>query len=387
MNSYPTLNRCKSGQPRICVLSQRNIHSLVSRCSIYEFEDIIYEIDDADILSPAPQLLSNGIISRNIRRLAEKVTGVPKGPIVEEIQVQQDYDVFIACCLFITDLRVLKNVKNWKQRSGKTICWLVELWENSLGEHEDLLEVLAEFDYVVLNLSGSVQALQKAIGKPVFYHFFGVDTILFCPYPDPPDRSIYIYSMGRKSQITHEALLELSAKKGFFYLYDTFENMKSPCMEQHRSLSANLMKRSRYFIANASKMDSQSKTKGQIEGGPRFVEGAAGGTIMIGEPPANDVFPLHFNWPDVVIPTTFDNSDIGELMADLDSDPERLEQARQNNIINSLKRHDWVYRWKEILGMVSMEPTNGLLKRERHLEELTSFVRSGGGKTEQSRNK
>jgi len=195
-------------------------------------------------------------------------------------------------------------------------------------------------------LSGSVQALQKAIGKPVFYHLFGVDAILFCPYPEPPERSIDIYSMGRRSQITHEALLELSAKKGLFYLYDTFENMRSPCMEQHRSLSANLIKRSRYFISNASKMNSQDKTKGQIEIGPRFVEGAAGGTIMIGEPPANDMFPVHFNWPDVVMPTTYDNPDIGELIADLDSDPDRLEQARKNNIINCLQRHDWAYRWK-----------------------------------------
>ena len=121
MKRYPTIKKCVSGQPRIGILSQRNINSLVSRCSIYEFEDIIYEIDDADILSPAPRLLSNGIISRNIRRLAEKVTGVPKGPIVEEIQVQQDYDVFIACCLHIPDLRVLKNIKNWKQRSGKRV--------------------------------------------------------------------------------------------------------------------------------------------------------------------------------------------------------------------------------------------------------------------------
>ena len=152
-------------------------------------------------------------------------------------------------------------------------------------------------------------------------------------------------------------------------------------MEQHRGLSANLIKRSRYFIANASKMNSPSETKGQIEGGPRFVEGAAGGTIMIGEPPANDIFPVHFNWPDVVIPTPFDNPDIGKLIEDLDSDPDRLEQARKNNIVNCLQRHDWAYRWKAILDMVGMEPTDRLLKRERYLERLARLVRSGGNKT------
>ena len=295
-----------------------------------------------------------------------------------KIQVQQDYDLLIVFCLFIQDLHVLKNIKNWKQRSGKTICWLVELWENDVGKYKDLLEVLAEFDYVVLNLSGSVQAVQKAIGKPVFYHVFGADAILFCPYPEPPERSIDIYSMGRKSQITHEALLELSAKKGLFYLYDTFDNMRSPCMEQHRSLSANLIKRSRYFISNAAKIDQPHETKGQIEIGLRFVEGAAGGAIMIGVPPANAMFSIHFDWPDVVIPTTFDDPNISKLITDLNSNPARLAQARRNNITHCLNQHDWAYRWKALLEIVGYEPMPGLLEREQYLQELTQLVNSEG---------
>jgi len=97
------------------------------------------------------------------------------------------------------------------------------------------------------------------------------------------------------------------------------------------------------------------------------------------------MFPVHFNWPDVVIPTTFDNPDIGELIAGLDSDPDRLEQALKNNIINCLQRHDWAYRWKAILDIMSIKPTNGLLKRERCLEELARFVMNGGNKTKQLR--
>ena len=378
MKGYPTIKKCVSGQPRIGILSQRNINSLVSRCSIYEFEDIIYEIDDADILSPAPRLLSNGIISRNIRRLKRKLPGTYQAPIYEELQITQDYDVFIACCLFITDLRVLKFVKDWKQRSQKKICWIVELWENAVGKYEDLLEVLAEFDYVVLNWSGSVQALQEAIGKPVFYHVPGVDAVQFCPYPNPPVRCIDVFNMGRKSPVTHKALLEMSEEEGLFYLYDTFENMTTHHLEQHRSLSANLIKRSHYFIANAAKIDQPHVTKGQIEIGLRFVEGAAGGAIMIGVPPANAMFSIHFDWPDVVIPTTFDDPNISKLITDLNSNPARLARARRNNITHCLNQHDWAYRWKALLEIVGYEPMPGLLEREQYLQELTQLVNSEG---------
>ena len=54
MNSNQTLEPQESRTPRICLFSQRNLHGLVSRCGDYEFEDIVCEVDDAELVSPSP---------------------------------------------------------------------------------------------------------------------------------------------------------------------------------------------------------------------------------------------------------------------------------------------------------------------------------------------
>jgi hypothetical protein len=47
-----------------------------------------------------------------------------------------------------------------------------------------------------------------------------------------------------------------------------------------------------------------------------------------------------------------------------------MAQIRKNNIVQSLLRHDWLYRWNEILNMVGMEPRPALLARQKHLKKL-----------------
>jgi hypothetical protein len=159
-----------------------------------------------------------------------------------------------------------------------------------------------------------------------------------------------------------------------FYLYDTFESMHTLLPRDHRILLANIAKRSRYFIANAPKINLESETGGQREISYRFYEGAASGTVMIGEIGQNEAFKKHFGWPDSVIHVPFDSPNMAEVLADLDSQPERIGEIRKNNVVNSLLRHDWVYRWRAILEMVGLEPKPALIAREKRLGKLAESV-------------
>lgn len=44
--------------------------------------------------------------------------------------------------------------------------------------------------------------------------------------------------------------------------------------------------------------------------------------------------------------------------------------------MNSLLRHDWVYRWEQILEKVGLESTPEMLSRKAHLANLADKVRS-----------
>ncbi len=359
---------------RICIFSQRNVERTVVRCVDYEFEDVICEVDDVEVFGPTPYPTSQ-IAQKLSNRLLRHFSYTGFNPGFKKFQISRDYELFMAICMFPYDLRRIDTLKEWRERSKIAVCWIAEIWAGKLRKWKPYLKILSKFDYIVTNCSATVQPLQDMIQRPCFYMPPGVDTIRFSPYPDPPMRSVDVYSIGRKSPVTHCALSEMAQQKQIFYVHDTIDSkLETSHCRQHRRLIANIAKRSRYFLANIAKIDMQFQTHGQSEIGYRFLEGAAAGTIMIGEPPENDEFKKHFDWPDAVIKVPFDSANIAEILEDLDSQPERLEKARKNNIIQSLLRHDHAYRWRAILDIVGIEPRPALIEREKRLKKLAEMA-------------
>jgi hypothetical protein len=160
-----------------------------------------------------------------------------------------------------------------------------------------------------------------------------------------------------------------------FYLYDSTIGNEVVDTFQHRYLFANLAKRSRCFIVNPGKIDVPEERENQSEIGNRYYEGAAAGTIMIGEYPENIEFKKIFYWPDAVMQLPFGSVKINEIINELDKQPERQEIIRRKNVLESLTKHDWAYRWEAMLKMAGLEPMPGLLERKKQLESLSMLVR------------
>jgi hypothetical protein len=62
------------------------------------------------------------------------------------------------------------------------------------------------------------------------------------------------------------------------------------------------------------------------------------------------------------------------IIADLEGHPSRLARIRRDNVVNSLRRHDWIYRWSEILGIVGLPHSCELAEREKRLEIMAQLV-------------
>jgi hypothetical protein len=362
-----------SSGPRVCLFSQRHLQRLVSRCAEYEFEDLICEIDDAELLIPESRL-SFYFAEKVSNRLTRHFPLLSFNPGVNKIRLNKNYDLFMAICQFPRDLLSLKAVSGWKQNCRVSVCWLAELWAGELHKCKGYMKILSRFDYVVIPSIGTVQSVKNLIGQRCVYISPGIDTERFCPYPNPPVRSIDVYNMGRKSLITHQALLKIAEQNRFFYIYDTIKMMDTLCPLEHRSLIANIAKRSRYFIVNAPKVDRQFETYGQGEISYRFFEGASSGTVMLGETGESEAFKKHFDWPDAVIHMPFHSPNIADILRELDSQPERLNKIRKNNVVQCLLRHDWGYRWRKILNLVGLEPRPALVAREQHLKKLAEDI-------------
>jgi hypothetical protein len=362
----------QTGSPRVLLFSQRNIFSkALFRAALYEFEDIISQIDTVDILAPKIDLLTPR--QKIARRLAYHAPAV-LNPGVGQTTIQTHYDVFLAICGAPTDLLMLNAVANWRAACKTSVCLVDELWVNQMHSHRNFLRILENFDVIMLYYSQSVSALSKRIGRKCVFLPPGVDSIVFCPYPKRPKRSVDVYSIGRRSDITHRRLLRMVAEDGLFYLHDSVGGDQAIKLDEHRSLFANIGKRSRYFVVNPGLIDRPDIRGSQIEVGNRYFEGAACGTIMLGERPNNSAFDALFDWPDALIALPYGSNDISSIIHNLDAQPERQDSIRRSNVVHSLRRHDWVYRWEAILKVIGLEPMPQLAKRKERLSTIAEAV-------------
>jgi len=394
MTATPNSNRQfeKMGQPRTLIFSQRNLTKILPfRCPHFEFEDVVAQVDDAVVLTPR---IDPSTRRQSIAKTVAYHTPFKLNPGVSPVPLPENFELFFAICGNPTDLLRINAIGDWRSRCRKAICLIDEVWAREVRAYRNYLRMLRQFDLVVLYYSQSVGPVDEMIGEKKCTFFPpGVDTIRFCPYPDFPARLVDIYSIGRRSAVTHKAFRNIAAQRGMFYLHDSTSADRVLDPIEHRILFANTAKRSRYFIVNPGLIDRPEQRGSQIEIGNRYFEGAAAGNILLGERPNNGEFERYFDWPDAMIDLPYNSPDAEKIVLELDEQPEREARMRKLNMQQSLLRHDWAYRWEAILKAVGLDPLPQLNARKeqlRHLAEkvvqeeavnsrVASYVDSGSG--------
>lgn len=377
-----------SGSGGVLLLSMREMADQVGYCALYEFEDVIADATGADVARPTSFETLESF--RRVYKLARYATGSARlagaiAPRPRAVVLEKDYELFMPVFNHPYELYALNAVKDWRRRCRLAVCYLCEAWEAQLPGY--LFELLRDFDHVFIGVHATTESVGRICRRPCSYVPMGVDALRFCPYPDLPARSIDVCGIGRRSPVTHAALLEWARRTGSFYFYDTIQarvrrgstrhiTFRVGDVREHRLLFANLLRRSRYFIANRAWADAQELTRGRDAIAARFYEGAAAGAIMLGDPPDSADFRAQFDWEDAVVPVPFHAPRMAETIAALDADPARRSRIRRRNVFNALRRHDWVYRLRAICAAAGMAPTPGMLAREARLSALAAEVQA-----------
>jgi hypothetical protein len=379
-NNFYTTRDGSSKSARILIASMRGFNTEAFRSAEFEFEDAICEFDDADMLAP---VLDTSLMNMVHKRLSNYIgiktakQGLLKSGCITS-HVEREYDLFFFICQHFWDITCINSIQGWREKCRKAVLWMDEIWIKELSNSKTkvCLQLLKNFDYIFTTQSASATAIADLINRPCYSLPYAVDAMQFCPVTIKPERSIDIYSIGRRSPIVHQSLLEFAEQQNLLYLHDTLKGLQMNNYKEHRKLYSNLIKRSRYFIANKAKFDVPEQTGGQEELGSRFFEGAAGGAVMIGIPPNCETFHENFDWEDAIIPITYDTKNLCNIITELNTQPERLHKIRQNNIINTLLRNDWVYRWEKVLEKVGLDFTPKMISRKAHLHDLAYVHKS-----------
>ena len=377
--------------PRLLIASDFNAGDRAHFALSYEFCRVVAECDHAELVAPPlDNYLARHLgrilppdthnIQRDFNRLvngARKTLRLRHMPTITATSLTANYDLFFFVGWGLQSLVELQRLGNWRSRTKIAVAYLFELWSSTIERDHRYLKLLAQFDHVFLLHSASVPVLKRHTGTPCHFLPTGVDCLIATPYPSCPDRVIDAYSLGRRNAAIHQQLVSLVQQRGLFYVYDSLSSSDSRVKDwqEHRLLLVNMIKRSRYFMCyspSSLTTDKSEKAVGEQVLPARLFEGAAGGAVMLGTAPQCPEFWKHFDWPDAVIELSLDACDIAGVIDDLEAQPQRLERARRTNATQSLLRHDWVYRWEQILATVGVDALPQLYNRKARLAEIAA---------------
>ncbi|SDF94255.1 Glycosyl transferases group 1 [Limimonas halophila] len=364
------------------VASPRGATDQLSRTGNFEFEDVVCEMESADLLAPASD--GHSTFMRKARNKISDRTSLysimPRGTTTR--LDNRSYDIGFFLFQFVPDLVRFDLLSGWRRRTHLAVCVIEELWARDIPRFRHKLSQLKAFDLVFCCCYHSIEPLAEAIGREVLYLPPAVDVLRFMPTAQAQNRAIDVCSIGRRSPITHRALIKQTIDNGLFYHFDSVRGpMYARNPRDHRLLLANLVKHSQYFIANVAKIDQTHETDAQPEIGQRFFEGMAGGAVLLGQPPKTAIFDQLFDWPDAVIEIPFDCPGIAEVLAELNAQPARLRRIRQDNLAGTARRHDWMHRWQTILETAGLPPTPAMRERARTLSEVANRGAAVNGET------
>lgn len=355
----------------------------------YAFLNVIRGIENADILCPQAASYTSGRginprlgylwreLSHRIQSHLVRTTGRHGLSNAQPVTVEHDYDLFMFVCQFPSELTALDRIKGWRDRCGQAVAYLLEGWPERFPAQKQELKLLDQFDHVFVLNKESVPVLQAYTRTPVSFLASACDTLLSVPYPDPPERSIDVLSIGRRIPQLHEAMVKLSASDHrFFYVHDTSKGGSITSWHQHRLQTANLIKRSKYFIAYDFSVDTKGVFKDMKKNAlaTRYFEGAAGGAVLLGSAQACPEFSEYVDWDDAVIELPPDTADVQGFLSDLNAQTDRLARIRTTNMSQCLRRHDWAHRWDQILQTLGLQRSEDLQRRLDWLASLSSLV-------------
>jgi hypothetical protein len=375
---------------RVLIASDYNAKERAHFTLSYEFCQVIAQCESAEVVAPPVYNYLNKYFKRilpphdelNVQRDFNRLTngfrkglGLRNAPTVTPIELDKDYELFVYVAWSPAALVELSRIRNWRQRCSKAVVFMHELWASTVEENRAYLKILDQFDHVFLLHRATISKLQKYTKAPCSFLPTGTDCLLATPYPQPPKRVIDVYSIGNRPAGLHKQLVGLAERQEIFYLYDSLSSSDSRMKDwrEHRLLVANNIKRSRYFIAFSPAAIATSKAH-QIRDEQvipsRLFEGAAGGSVMIGEAPQCPEFNELFDWTDAVIKIPANPSNVRDILDEFDSQPARMERVRQVNAIQSLRRHDWIYRWEKMLEAVGLQPSPKVQERKLQLHQI-----------------
>src|SRR4030095_597489 len=186
---------------RTLLLSHRISQPIVSKCMTFEFEEIVGEVDSAE-LAPIP--------AKPWSRLATKIERTAPwlfaGSNPLPLSPSPRFDLLYLSLHSTSELAQLQPMSRILGMAERTAINIDEVWRSELAMRAGELAMLRRVDFVFTACEGAVDELSKALGKRCHFLPHSIDTLRFFPYAERRPRAIDVYFMGRRREALHRVL-------------------------------------------------------------------------------------------------------------------------------------------------------------------------------------
>jgi hypothetical protein len=229
-------------------------------------------------------------------------------------------------------------------------AFVVDAWKYLISKI-GTLAVLQHLDPCFVAFREGYQELKTRFPSGRFEWLpFGVDTTVFDSVPG--ERPIFAYSMGRRYDPLHQALLRYCSERGLDYRFTQRPGEFPDAMELGRMVGS-----TQYFVVGPPNLGDPGRTGGYSPFVMRYLEGLASGARLLGVLPGSGEYekllPL-----DAILTVAPDGSD---LAAKLDADranPETRPAVERARILVR-EQHSWARRAEQIFDRLNTGKATG----------------------------
>lgn len=358
---------------RVTLLSVREQERKPGYGLFYEFEDVVSEIEGAPVVPMTYRYLDPRERARRKARGALARIGRPAGQAV--VSPAPDSDVVLLTATTPYHLRALDELTGVP---GSTLrcAYLPELWPRQLERCPVEQWRPRRLDHVFVSVAAVAEPLRELLRCPVTYVPLATDVARFARAAHPTARPIDLLNVGRRDPAVHDELRVAAARLGWRYHFDTMPVGDIADFIAHRDVYAGLLGITSVAICNNAKFDDPDLTSATRETSSRLFECLAAGTVMVGQPPDDELLDLigldrsamPFHRAPAHEPAAVREVTAWALATVTDAD-------RQDAMHHAAAAHDWSHRWEAMTAALGLDAPRGLTARRAELAGLRSELR------------
>lgn len=271
-------------------------------------------------------------------------------------------DVLIVIARAPADLNMVNSIKDCRKKFGKIIGFVADSYFEAGFNKSTAL-----YDSISVTGKGDAAYIVNRFGTTVHHIYQGIDTLKWAP-KSSKSRDIELISYGRTPPTFHAAFVRRfhDVASEHLYLHSPLGNLSGPTVRDERGMLFKVLQRTRISLAFHLYVEATGARPISMMVTSRWLESLLSGCIVAGKRPISLMADEMLCWNGSTIELSDSPEEAAnELVAMLRANDE-WEQQRRSNVFNTMMRHDWRSRIKDLCSLNGFDAP-AALERDLHL--------------------